>query len=280
MTGQNLHTHSTYSDGKATPDAVIEAALAQGMHCLGFSDHAPVPFDNSFSIRPGELEKYCTSISDLKQKFRERLSIHLALEIDYIPGLMEGFDAMFRHCDLAYRIGSVHLVGKNDPEKLWFIDGPLVETYDEGLKRFFDNDIRRAVTAFYAQTNQMVEKETFDVIGHFDKIKMHNQQRFFREDEAWYRTLVCETLQLIKQKDLIVEVNTRGLYKKRSDSFFPSVWIIAEMKRLDIPVLISSDAHQPAELQLLFPEAIAAVKLAGYRAVMQFSDSGWSEINL
>ena len=36
-----------------------------------------------------------------------------------------------------------------------------------------------------------------DIIGHFDKIKMHNQDRYFSEDEPWYRDLVMELLDTI-----------------------------------------------------------------------------------
>ena len=58
---------------------------------------------------------------------------------------------------------------------------------------------------------------------------MHNRGEFFREDEEWYISLLMETLELIKESGCVVEVNTRGLYKKRSDSLFPGVKVIREM---------------------------------------------------
>lgn len=275
MFRQNLHTHSHFSDGKASPEAVVKSALDQNINCLGFSDHAPVPFENSFSIKPGQLNNYCTEIRRLRFEYAQGIDILLALEIDYIPGLMENFGAFKKASALDYVIGSVHLVGQNDPENLWFIDGPLVETYDDGLTRFFGNDIQKAVSAFYRQTNQMIENETFDVIGHFDKIKMHNQNRFFTEDEKWYQKLVFESLELIKAHDLIVEVNTRGLYKKRAQDFFPSTWILKELLKMDIPVIVSSDAHQPEELQLLFSEAHQALLATGHKKTMRFTQGKW-----
>ena len=47
----NLHTHSIFSDGKSTPEEVVVEAINQGMKVLGFSDHSPVPFENSFAIK-------------------------------------------------------------------------------------------------------------------------------------------------------------------------------------------------------------------------------------
>ncbi len=275
MFRQNLHTHSLFSDGKATPEAVVKSALDQNISCLGFSDHAPVPFENSFSIKSDLLPAYCAEIRRLQFEYAQQIDILLALEVDYIPGLMENFGAIKTASALDYIIGSVHLVGQNDPENLWFIDGPLVETYDDGLERFFGNDIQKAVSAFYRQTNQMIENETFEVIGHFDKIKMHNQNRFFTEDEKWYQKLVFETLELIKAHDLIVEVNTRGLYKKRAQDFFPSTWILKELSKMDIPVIVSSDAHKPDELQLLFAEAHQALLATGHKKTMRFTQGKW-----
>lgn len=276
MIGQNLHTHSLFSDGKSTMEEMVKAAIEQGLHTLGMSDHAAVPFENNFAIKPGKTAQYLTEVKRLQQVYAQQIQLYLSLEIDFIPGLMEDFQSRYATYGLDYSIGSVHLVGKDNPENLWFIDGPRQEIYDEGLQQFFGGDIRAAVAAFYAQTNQMLEQESFDIIGHFDKIKMHNSDRYFQESEKWYRDLVRETLHLIKEKGVIAEVNTRGIYKKRSKSLFPSNWILDEMKQLEIPVIISSDAHHASELQLHFDTAITALKNAGYLDVMQFSRGKWS----
>lgn len=275
MIGQNLHTHSLFSDGKSTIEEMVKAAIDLNMHTLGMSDHAAVPFENHFAIKTGKTSEYLAEVKRLQQIYADQIELYLSLEIDFIPGLMEDFQARYATYGLDYSIGSVHLVGKDNPENLWFIDGPRQEIFDEGLERFINGDIRAAVKTFYAQTNQMLEQEKFDIIGHFDKIKMHNSERFFQESEKWYRDLVRETIQLIKEKEVIAEVNTRGIYKKRSKSLFPSDWILAEMKKLEIPVIISSDAHHASELQLHFDTAITAIKNTGYREVMHFAKGQW-----
>ena len=280
MTGFNYHTHSNFSDGGKPAENYIQEAIRQGMTDLGFSDHAPMPFKNTFSIQSGNYESYCLEINRLKDVYADKLNIFLGLEIDFIPGMMEDFAGLIHQGKLDYSIGSVHLIGQGNAENLWFTDGPKIETYDSGLNTFFGGDIRKAVKAFYSQTNQMIVSQKFDVIGHFDKVKMHNQNRYFTEDEKWYVELVFETLDLIRQKGIIVEVNTRGIYKKRSDSFFPSDFILQRMRALNIPVIISSDAHQPEELQCLFGDAVKAVRVAGYNEIMRFTKEGWISVNL
>ena len=37
---QNLHTHTTYTDGKNTPEEVVLEALARGFDSVGFSEHS------------------------------------------------------------------------------------------------------------------------------------------------------------------------------------------------------------------------------------------------
>jgi histidinol-phosphatase (PHP family) len=68
----------------------------------------------------------------------------------------------------------------------------------------------------------------------------------------------------------------KSIHKKRCDSLFPSPWIIKEMKKMNIPIIISSDAHQPVELQMLFAEAVEAARQVGYTETMIFGKNGWN----
>ena len=270
----NLHTHSNFSDGKASAEEVVTEAIKQGLKVLGFSDHSPVPFENNFAIKSDEIGNYISTIKSLKEKYKNEIDIICSMEMDFIPGIVKDFKKTKIELGLDYLIGSVHLVG-NNTEKLWFIDGSKVETYDEGLNNYFNGDIKKGVKAFFYQYNEMIETEEFDIVGHFDKIKMHNRDRYFHEEDKWYRDLLMETLTLIKEKSLIVEVNTRGIYKKRSSDFYPSTWVFPIMKEMNIPVVISSDAHKPEELTLCFDEAEKALKAAGYKETMCFQNGGF-----
>ena len=72
-------------------------------------------------------------------------------------------------------IGSVHLVG-NDVEKLWFIDGSKVETYDEGLNNFYNGDIKKGVKTFFYQYNEMIENLNNDSKKNYYEIKSNNNK--------------------------------------------------------------------------------------------------------
>jgi len=278
----NLHTHSIYSDGKSQPREIVEEAIRQGMTTVGFSEHSPLPFDNNFSVKSADMPRYVEEITQLKEEYKGKIDILCGLEADFVTGISEPFAVTKEKYHLDYLIGGVHLVVDKVPEfvnepstsintdEIWFIDGPKWEVYDDGLQRIFGGDIRRAVRRFYEQTNEMIEHEPFDIIAHFDKIKMHNRDRYFHEDEPWYRKLALETLDLIRQKGIIMEVNTRGIYKKRYNGFYPSPWLMEEACKMGIPTIISADAHHFSEISLEFDSAEEALKNAGYQCSTTF----------
>ena len=245
----NLHTHTYYCDGSDDPVKYVAAALQAGFHTLGFSGHAPVPFTNGFAIQSrDELKNYCLSINKLKKEYSDQIDILLGLEIDYIKGNNMDFLDLKKTWGLDYMIGSVHLVRNGGDKGLWFIDGPRVEAFDKGLRDIFNMDIKRAVKAYYDQINQMVLTQKPDIVGHMDKIKMHNQGRYFREDDLWYENMWMNTLELIRQSGLVIEVNTRGIYTGRCPDLYPGVEILKEARGMKIPVTLSSDAHKPEEI--------------------------------
>ncbi len=277
MPDYNLHLHSVFSDGALHPEEYVKKAIELGFTSMGFTEHSPLPFDNPFSLKSEKLQEYIELIDELKDKYKDEIKLYRALEMDFIPGISEDFKHWKEAAQADYLIGSVHLVKPEKIEDLWFTDGPKTETYDKGLHQFFNGDIQKAVTAFYHQSMQMIASQDFDVLGHFDKIKMHNNDRFFTENEAWYQQLIDETLDLIQQKQLIVEVNTRGVYKKRSPHFFPDGLALEKVRKRKIPILISSDAHHPDELNMGFAEATKQLQDMGFQSIMNFDDGDWKE---
>jgi histidinol-phosphatase (PHP family) len=273
----NFHTHCHYCDGKGNPEDFAIEAVNQKFTAFGFSSHAPLPIKNDFAIKEENMQNYVDEIHQLRNKYAGKLPIFTGLECDYIPGISVSFKQMKEQYQLDYIIGGVHLVKKGD--QLWFIDGSDPASYDEGLALFRYN-IKKAVGTYFEQLLEMIDKEEFDIVAHLDKIKMHNQNRFFQEDEKWYMDWIEETLRLIKEKQLIVEINTRGLYKKRCDTFYPSPWIIKRLKELSIPVTISTDSHHCSEISLYFNEAMQCLKNYGIQEVTLLTNNGWKTVSI
>jgi histidinol-phosphatase (PHP family) len=275
----NYHTHTTYCDGKEEMKIMVERAIQLGFNHLGFSSHAPIEKENNFSIQKEMIPEYISEI-EYHQLQNSKIQLFKGLECDFIPHLTKPFSVFKELYKLDFVIGGIHLVHSGSENQLWFIDGSKQQIYDDGLKNLFQNNIKKAVTTFWEQTYEMIESQKFDIIAHMDKIKMHNRGRFFSEEDVWYKDLVRKAIDLVYNKNLIVEINSRGLYKKRCDSFYPSDFILQIIAKKGIPMIISSDAHKAEELDLFYKEAVNKLKQIGIQNLVYLSDNGWKEIGI
>ena len=248
------------------------------MEQIGFSAHAPVPFENRWSILPEKFEKYIAEVRLLNKEFNTDIEVLLALEIDFIPGITANFSTYNKH-QLDYIIGSIHFVKNAENNSLWFIDGPI-EGYIDGVDKVFNNNIQLAIENYYSQISEMVFTQKPDIIGHFDKVKMNNKNRFFTEDEKWYQNIIDKTLKNIQKSGCIIEINTRGIYRKKCDSLFPSTSIIEKIHHLNIPIIVSSDAHQPSELINNFEETFKILKQIGITKTKVLINGKWQDKNI
>ena len=271
----NFHTHSTYCDGKASLKDIVEAARGR-VRWLGFSSHAPVTFNCSWTMKMDAVDPYILEINSLK-KLNPELEIYTGLEIDYVPGVSGPWYFQFEPLD--YTIGSVHFADALPDGTRWEVDGPHAKFLD-GLEKIFDNKIQDAVTRYYELTRQMLKYEPPTILGHMDKIKIQNTGHpLFDESETWYREEVKKTIDSIQRSGTIVEVNTRGLYQKKSYTPYPSPWILEILCQKNIPVTLNSDAHHPDDLITQFPETAALLKKIGFKKLSVLSQGEWKPMN-
>lgn len=269
----NFHTHSNYCDGKGAIAEYLTRAEAEGLKSIGFSSHAPLPFPCKWSMREESLPEYLREIESLKPVF-QRLEIYKGLEIDFIPGEVSPADFRKR---LDYTIGSIHFVD-HFKGKRWEIDNTL-EVFKEGLQNIFENRIEKAVTRYYQLTREMITKSPPDIVGHLDKIKIHNlRDPLFEESELWYRQEIDKTLETVRESNSIIEVNTRGLYQNKSSTTYPSPWILERICELGIPVTLSSDAHQPADLTKEFQGTTGLLRQIGFKNFSILTGGSWKQV--
>jgi len=132
------------------------------------------------------------------------------------------------------------------------------------------------VHKYFEYTRQLVKEMKPPIIGHLDKIKMqYRKDCFIPDTDPVYRKELMFTLEEIASAGCIVEINTRGVYKRNEPDFYPSEWVLKEMCHLNIPVIVNSDAHRPHEVSLLHHKAIAQLQKAGYKKIKYLSDKNW-----
>ena len=77
----SVHTHTTFCDGRDTPEAMARAAAEQGLSTLGFSGHSYAPQED-FGIAPGALPAYIAQIRRLQHACAGRLEVLCGIELD------------------------------------------------------------------------------------------------------------------------------------------------------------------------------------------------------
>lgn len=226
-----------------------------------------------------QIQEYNAQLKAVQARFGGLLQIFKGLEADFIPDRTIPFRDWHSLLHLDYLIGGIHFVSKAGSDAFWHIDGSQ-QQYDETLHNLFGEDIKAAVTAYYSQVRMMIEEEKPDMVAHLDKVLMHNANRLFSETDNWYQQELDRTLDVIADAGTIVEINTRGIYKKRHSDFFPSTGTIKKCVDRGIPLTISADAHECDEMCALFDDAAKAIAVAGGRHVMYLNQGRWNQVML
>ncbi|MDW7694774.1 histidinol-phosphatase [Flammeovirgaceae bacterium SG7u.111] len=275
MTWTNYHSHCHYCDGKEAPEKHLESAIEKGLICYGFSSHTPVPFDSVWNMKNEDFPKYLAEINALKKKYEDQIEVYVGLETDYVPGLLKIDQEEKENLGLDYTVGSIHFTGEKKNGGPCEIDGPH-NTFLEGLQTSYEGDVEAFISRYFELTRMMLKEACPDVLGHMDKIKMQDEDgKLFSETANWYQKAVLETLEEISNSGVIVEVNTRGVYKKKTVETYPSKWILEHLLELKVPIMLNSDSHVPSEITSYFGETAEILQNIGFKELMILKEGNW-----
>lgn len=276
----NFHTHTRHCDGRGEAREFAEAAVRKGMPRLGFSGHNVVPFPAAWTMPAEDLPSYLADVREVKRDWSGRLEVFLGMEVDYIPGVSSPADPSLRGLGLDYVIGSVHFVEPADGAWDWTVDGADGE-FEKGVAVCFGGSVRRLVEAYFGRVGEMAAASRPDIVGHFDIVKKNNRDgRFFSEEEPWYRAAALGALETVAAAGSILEINTGGIVRNTSGALFPSPFLLREALRLEIPVMVTADAHRPEHLDGHFRETAALLRELGFRSQRQLTSRGWIDQDL
>jgi histidinol-phosphatase (PHP family) len=274
MSWSNYHGHCYYCDGKEVPEAYVKEAFRLQMRVIGFSCHAPLPFETGWTMLAHKLNDYLAEIDLVKSNAPVGLTILKSLEVDFIPGIMSPNHADIRALGLDYVVGSVHYVDRFSKDKHWSIDNNNSE-FEEGVNQIFGGDVQRAIKRYFELQRLMITEGKPDILGHCDKIRMHNlSHSYFNETDIWYIQEVQDLLKLAAEKDVIVEINTK--YFTRKEMFFPAQTHFKFMHDHGVRVTINSDAHRPDALISGFAEVAELLMAAGYKHLWEWDGAQFS----
>ena len=101
----NFHTHTTFCDGKNTPEEMVKAAIEKGLTTFGLVIHSFAPFDTAVTPTQENVWAFQKEMQALKEKYRGKINLLCGIEQDVeTPDQTRGFD---------YVIGGVHYLKVN-----------------------------------------------------------------------------------------------------------------------------------------------------------------------
>ena len=249
----HLHTplcrHAT-----GEPGEYAKRALAAGLTEIGFSDHSPMPrddFDN-WRMYDRQLDEYVAQVRQTQKDF-PKLTIRLALEVDYLPGYEDWIRGLAARHPWDYFIGSVHYVSDS-----WAIDDP------QKLSEWQHRDAGEVWAAYFDRLTLAAETGLFEIIGHVDLPK-----KFGHRPPPDCTALYEKFLAAAKKRHCAIELNTAGL-RKDCQEIYPSRKILELAFPKGVAITFGSDAHAPGEVGMAFEEAIQLARSVGYKESCRF----------
>ncbi len=240
----DYHTHpqghrvQPYTPALLQPWA--DAARAKGLTDIAFTDH----------------DRYHEGVSfDEIDRLREKnpdLAIRAGIELDNDPVTgASGRAWVERHWDrLDFVLGSVHYLAS---------DRMFDSVGEEG--QFAGRAIHTIYQDYFRRVRTMVETGVVDCLSHLDLIKIHG----FRP-QAPDVELAEETLRLVKERGLAIELSTAG-WRKPVGEQYPSREIIRRAKDIGVPFTVASDAHSHVQQAESYDRLAALMEECGITEV-------------
>lgn len=240
----DLHVHTSFSDGKNTPEEMVQEAIARGMDTIGFSDHSYTVFDESWCMKKGDIPAYHACIEDLKTRYQGKIKILCGIEQDfYSQEPIDGYD---------YVIGSVHYI-KAGEEYIPVDESP--EILKAAAEKYFGGDLYALIGAYYRTAAKVVEKTGADIIGHFDLITKFNEGgALFDEANPRYVAASRAAADCLLKTGRPFEINTGAISRGYRTAPYPSRALREYIREHGGSFLLSSDSHAKESLCFRFDE--------------------------
>ena len=235
--------------------AWADSARKLGLIDIAFTDH----------------DRYHAGIDfDEIDQLRERnpdLRIRAGIELDNDPiHSAAGRNWIEKHWDkLDFVLGSVHFLDRPDQ---------MFDSVPDGAAQFEGRDIDAVYADYFRRVREIAATGLVDCLAHLDLIKIHGHRL-----SGEIGSLINETLDLIRARNLAIELSTAG-WRKPVNELYPSDSIIVLAMNKNISFTTASDAHSHAQLGDKFPILAQRMATLGIQQVCVFEKHNRTQLPL
>ena len=274
----NIHTHTTYCDGKNTIEENILIAINKGFISIGFSGHSHFDYDIS-SMSVANTIKYLEDIKKCKEVYKDKIEVYAGIEGDYYSNLSKDTDI---EMGLDYRIGSVHFI--EDDEGNYY---PIDNSEDKFIYALnYFSDIKEIAKRYYNNIIKMINTQKPDIIGHLDLIRKYNKNnKYFNVYDNWHIDLIDNVLLAIKDYNknnglMMIEINTGKVKEDNLKAYYPNDLTIKRILELDIPIIVNTDCHVADRLDNYYIDMIDTLREVGFSSVKMLINNNFIDVEI
>lgn len=244
----DLHSHTTFSDGRSSHQEMINAAIEKGIGIYGITDHLCF-HTNPWTTPPERFEEMRQLFKELKAT-TTATKLLFGMEVDYVIGCEEQVVRLKEENGWDYIIGSVHYIGD------WNIDS--------NANDWIGKDYNASHVEYYRLLEMMVESRLYNIVGHLDLPKKYGT--FPTID---FTDTIARIGKKIVESNMAYEINTAGRIKPCNE-LYPAPRYVKVLHDLGADVTLGSDAHHHGNVAQFFDEAIGLLKSVGYDRICYF----------
>lgn len=244
MIYSDLHMHTTFCDGKNSPEEMVVSAIEKGLKTVGVCVHSYTDRDLTYCIRQEKIKPFQQEMARLKEKYADKITVLCGVEQDFISNEpLDGFD---------YAIGSLHyfIVG----DKLYHVDNSEPYFVD-AVNKVFGGDYYAACENYFSNLKKVIEKTNADIIGHFDLVSKFNEKTvYFDEEHPRYVKAWQAAADALIPHGKPFEINFGGISRGYKKSPYPSIKMIEYIRDKGGKFCFSSDSHNKENVAFGYKE--------------------------
>lgn len=225
----NYHTH-TYRcfHAHGEDEEYVKAAIEAGFDEIGFSDHTAWNYKNFVShmrMHESELKGYCDSIKNLREKYKDKISIKLGLECEYFPQYMPWLKNEIEKNEIDYIILGHHFLGDEQAD---IYCGALTTV--------------KEIYSYCDEVMKAMETGLFSYVAHPD-IFMRGYEEFDSHCEEISKNIISKAIETGTPLEFNLLGYKHGISDGKPGYPHPKFWEIAS--QMKPKAVVGIDAHKP-----------------------------------
>lgn len=250
----DMHMHTSFCDGKNTPEEMVLSAIEKGLKTVGISGHCNTGFDESYCMTREVMQKYYAEIQRLKEVYKDKIKILCGIEQDYYAGKP--------YLDFDYSIGSVHYVYKNGE---YIPVDESAKVLRSNVEKLYNGDFYAFAEDYYEIVGDVLNNTGADIIGHFDLLTKFNEvDKVFDEEHPRYLAAYRKAVDKLIPYGKPFEVNTGAISRGYRTTPYPAFCILKYIKEKGGSVILTSDSHSAENICYQFDKWEPFIKDLGF----------------